>query len=194
VSTARRRPDAPRITGALAAAVLFAACAGGPAAAQAPDPVAFLEAMVGEWSIVAEGIPGPGLDPVRTESREVARLLDRQWLVAEASAATPGGRPYTAIWTLGWNPHEERVVATWIASIQTHLWRFTGSLNESGTVLTLETEGPVMGGSGNTTLYRERIELLDGNRRETRSFILGPDGEWFEFARARYTREGFPEG
>jgi hypothetical protein len=193
VSTTRRRPDSPRITGALAAAVL-AACGGEPAAAQATGPVTFLEAMVGEWSIVAEGIPGPGLDPVRTESREVARLLGRQWLVAEASAVTAAGRPYTAIWTLGWDPREEHVVATWIASIQTHLWSFTGSLDESGTVLTLETEGPVMGDPGNTTLYRERIELLDEDRRETRSFILGPDGDWFEFARARYTREGSPEG
>ncbi len=176
--------------GALAAAVLLTALGGAPAGAQETDPVAFLEAMTGDWSIVAEGVLGPGQDPVRTESREEARLLGSQWLVAEASAVTAGGRPYTSMWILGWDPHEEHFVGTWIASIQTHKWRFTGTLDESGKVLTLETEGPIMGNPANTTRYREIIELVDHDHRTIRSLILGPDGEWFPFARAEYRREG----
>jgi hypothetical protein len=173
----------------LAATVLLAMAPAQQSAAQQADPGAFLQALEGEWSIVSEGIPGPGQDPVRTESREVARFLDGRWLVAEAAAVTAAGQPYTAIWILGWDPHEEHFVGTWVATVQAHKWRFTGTLNESGTVLTLETEGPIMGDPTNTTLYRERIELLEDGLREMRSSILGPNGEWFEFARAEYTRD-----
>lgn len=157
-------------------------------AAQEMEPAAFLEAMEGEWSVEAEGVRGPGQDPVRTESRESARLLDGQWLVAEADAMTAEGRPYTSMWILGWDPHEEHFVGTWVASIQTHKWRFTGHLDESGTVLTLETEGPFMGDPANTTGYREILEVVSRDHRVIRSLILGPDGEWFQFARAEYRR------
>lgn len=153
-----------------------------------PDPAAFLEKLVGEWSVETEAVRGPGQDPIRAESREVARLLGGQWLVAESSGTTPGGDSVTSILTLGWNPAEEEFVGTWISSMQTHLWRYTGTLDDSGDVLTLETVGPILGDPARTTQYREVIEIQGVDRRVTRSLILGPDGEWFEFARAEYRR------
>lgn len=157
---------------------------------QHPDPDAFLEKLAGEWSVETEAVPGPGQDPIRAESREVARLLGGQWLVAESSGTTPGGDPVTSILTLGWNPAEEEFVGTWISSMQTHLWRYTGTLDDSGNVLTLETVGPILGDPTRTTQYREVIEIEGVDRRVTRTLILGPDGEWFEFARAEYRRAG----
>jgi hypothetical protein len=152
----------------------------------APD--AFLEKLVGEWSVETEAVRGPGQDPVRAESREAARLLGGQWLVAESSGTTPGGDPVTSILTLGWNPAEEAFLGTWISSMQTHLWQYTGTLDDSGDVLTMETVGPILGDPTRTTQYREVIEIQGVDRRVTRSLILGPDGERFEFARAEYRR------
>lgn len=79
-------------------------------------------------------------------------------------------------------------MGTWISSMQTHLWEYTGSLDDTGTTLTLETEGPLMGDPTQTARYREIVEIESDDRRVTRSLILGPDGEWFEFARAEYRR------
>jgi len=175
-------------------AVVAAFFWGAPAAAQDGSPGDFLQAMVGEWAVESEGIPGPGEDPVRGESREVARLLGSQWLVAEGSAVMPGGRAYNSMWVLGWDPYEEHFVGTWVVSVQTYKWRFTGTLDKSGRVLTLETEGPFMGDRATPTRYREIIELVDDDRRVLRSLILVPGGDWFEFARADYRREGSGEG
>lgn len=161
-------------------------------AAEAPghpsdDPSAFLQQLAGEWSVVAEAVLGPGQEPIRRESREVARVLGGKWLVAESTGPLGDGT-VTSILTLGYDPAEERFVGTWISSMQTHLWQYTGVLDESGTALTLETEGPIMGDPTRTTQYREVIEIEDADHKVMRSMILGPDGEWFEFARAEYRR------
>lgn len=164
--------------------------AAGPQDRPSAEPTAFLERLTGEWSVVAEVTLGPGQEPVRTESRAVARLLGGKWLVVESTGTAPGGQPVTSILTLGYDPGEERFVGTWISSMQTHLWRYTGELDDSGTALTLDTEGPIMGDPTTTARYREIIEIEDADGHVVRSMILGPDGEWFEFARAEYRRIG----
>ena len=162
--------------------------AGELAGRQSAEPTGFLRQLAGEWSVVSEAIPGPGQEPIRAESREVARLLGGQWLVAEGSGTTPAGQAHTSILTLGYDPAEDRFVGTYISSLQTHLWAYTGTLDDSGMTLTLETEGPILGDPDRTTKYREVIEIIDADRRVMRSMILGPDGAWFAFARAEYRR------
>lgn len=148
----------------------------------------FLETLAGEWAVVSEAKLGPGQDPVRTESQEVARMIGGTWLVAETTG-TARGAPFTSILTLGYDPSEGHFVGTWISGRQTHMWSYTGSLDASGTSLTLETEGPVMGNPERTARYREVIEIEGSDGKVMRSMILGPDGEWFEFQRAEYRRD-----
>lgn len=173
-----------------AAAVLALAT---PALAQGQDTdpgaqaTAFLEQLEGEWSMTAEAIPGPDQEPVRTEGRQVARLLGGHWLIAETHSL-PDGRPFTSILTLGWDSAEGGIVGTWVDARQTHLWRYEGTLDDSGTALTLETEGPILGNPTRTAEYREIIEVEGPDHWVMRSLILGPDGQWFEFARADHRR------
>lgn len=156
--------------------------------ADASNPAAFLEQLAGEWTVVSEAIPGPGQEPIRAESREVSRFLGEKWLVAETHATSPSGQPVTSILTLGYDPIEDRFVGTYISSMQTHLWSYSGTLDEAGRVLVLETEGPILGDPARTAEYREIIEVTGSDRKLIRSSIRGPDGEWFEFARAEYRR------
>jgi hypothetical protein len=195
----RREPSTPVPSGARPcprggiALVLALTLVAAPVQAQELDPHAFFDAMVGEWVVDTEAIPGPGEEPVRGESREVARLLGDHWLVSEGSATMPDGRLYESIWVLGWDPTLEQVVGSWVVSIQTRKWDFTGSFDRSGRVLTLETEGPFMGDPSTLTRFREILEVVDEDHRTLRSLILIPDGDWFEFARAEYRRVGTEE-
>jgi hypothetical protein len=150
--------------------------------------VAFLEKLTGEWAAVTYATLGPGQEPVRMASVEAARLLGEQWLVAESTAATPDGAPVTSIFTLGYDLSHGRFVGTYISSQQTHLWSYVGRLDPAGTALTLETEGPIHGDPARVTSYREVIEVVSPDHKVMRSMILGPDGKWFEFARAEYRR------
>lgn len=169
------------------AIVAVASVSGDARARQSPEQAAFLQRLSGEWSAVAEATLGPGQEPVRTESREVARMLGGRWLVAE-STRSAGGRQLTSILTLGYDRVTERFVGTWIDALQAHMWHYSGTLNESGTALTLETEGPILGDPTRRAKYREVIEIHTPDHKTVRSMILGPDGEWFEFARADYRR------
>jgi catechol 2,3-dioxygenase-like lactoylglutathione lyase family enzyme len=157
-----------------------------PTTPRATDPTAFVHRLVGEWSVVTHTVLGPGQEPVRSEGRETARMVG-SWLVSE-SVGEAGGRSFTAILTLGWDPHRDRFVATWIDGVQRHMWQYTGALDGAGAVLTLETEGPFMGDASRTARYRVLIEAPAPDRKVMRSEILGPDGEWFEFSRAEYQR------
>lgn len=154
----------------------------------ANQPAEFLERLSGEWTVVSKAVPGPGMEPVRLESRAEARLLGGKWLVEESRGTAAMGGDFTSIFTLGYDPARERFVGTFISSMQRHLWSYTGSLETSGDVLVLETEGPILGNPQKTTRYREYIENKDADRKVIRSMILGPDGEWFEFSHAEYQR------
>jgi hypothetical protein len=169
--------------------LLGAAPPGDVPAVQGPgDPATFVHRLAGEWSVVSEAVPGPGQNPVRTERRETARLIDR-WLVAESTGEV-GEQPFTSILTLGYDAVEERFVATFIDSMQAHLWLYHGALDEAGAALTLDTEGPIFGDPARTARYRVIIEDVGADHRVMRSLIVGPDGEWFEFARSEYSRIG----
>lgn len=152
------------------------------------EPGTWHQRLAGGWAVASEATLGPGQDPVRHQSRAVARWLGGEWLVAESTGEV-GGRPFTWILTLGYDPHSERFVATWIDTMQTHLWTYTGTLDDARTKLALETEGPVMGNPETTAQYREVIEITDDDHWTMRSMILGPDGQWFEFARTVFRRE-----
>lgn len=154
---------------------------------EADDPAAFLGQLAGEWSVEAEAVPGPGMEPIRTRARMVARLVDGRWLVAE-SVRTVREKPVTSIRTLGYDPAGKRFVGAWIDGMQSHLWLHAGTRDADGTSLTLETEGPVLGDAAHTTRYREIIEIDGPDRYVIRSLILGPGGEWFEFGKADHRR------
>ncbi len=138
--------------------------------------------------MVTEAVLAPGQPPIRSEGRQTVRLLGTRWIVAEGEGTTPLGTPVSSVLLLGFDEVEGRVVGSWIDSMQGTMWRYRGELRASPPRLRLETEGPLMGNPETLARYREEIEFLGQDRRVTRSFILGPDGEWFEYGRAEHRR------
>jgi hypothetical protein len=104
------------------------------------------------------------------------------------AGAARDGRPYTSIFTIGYDPPRARFVATWIDSVQTHIGPYTSTLDDSSMALPLNTWGPILGDPATTAQYRETVEILAAVHKVIRSMILGLDGDWFEFSRAEYRR------
>ncbi len=149
---------------------------------------AFLSRLAGTWTVTSEAVLGPGQDPIRSQGREVSRMLGARWFVAEGEGETPTGASVRSLLTLGYDQVAEGIVGTWIDSMQGTMWRYRGTLDRDEDVLVLETEGPVLGNPEVLTRYREVLELRHDDLRVMRSSILGPDGEWFEYGRAEYRR------
>ena len=147
----------------------------------------WLEKLVGSWTYEGDCNMGPDQAPMKSSGREVTRSIGGLWVVCEGEMEMPGGGIGQTIMTLGFDPQQDRYVGTYIGSMMSYLWVYNGSLDSSGKVLTLDTEGMNLM-QNSMTKYKDIIEFTDDDHRTLSSQILMDDGSWFHFMTARYTR------
>lgn len=70
----------------------------------------------------------------------------------------------------------------------THLFIYSGSLDENGQRLILDTEGPRCDQPG-LAKYQDIIEMVDQDHMILSSQILGEDGVWHHFMTAHHRRD-----
>jgi Protein of unknown function (DUF1579) len=144
---------------------------------------AFLERMVGKWTVTASDMTSD------KPWEETVRSLQGIWFVAEGSGEMSDGKQATTILTLGYDPAKGKYVGSWIGSMMDYMWTYEGEVEPSGNVLSLYTKGPAFDGDGLAD-YREQIAFLDDITRTFTSSAREPDGSWKQFMEARYTRKG----
>lgn len=158
---------------------------------QIPEPHTehrWLQQLIGEWSIESECVMGPDQPPLKTTGRETVRPLGKFWTIGEGSGDTPDGGSCDSIMTLGYDPQTKRFVGSFIASAMTHLWPYLGSLDATGKVLTLNSEGPSFSGDGTMTKYQDIIEFVTADQRTLTARYQNADGSWQQFMIAHYRR------
>lgn len=148
----------------------------------------WLQQLVGEWTYESEALMGPDKPPVKSTGCESARLLGGAWLVADGKCEMPDGEPGQMLITIGYDQQKKKFVGTWVGSMMTKLWVYEGFLNDAGTTLTLEAEGPDFATAGKLTKYRDIIEVKSADHRVFSSQMLGDDGQWHQFMTANYRR------
>ena len=178
------------------AAVLTAADEDAPAASdppglpQMPEPTkehAWLHQAVGEWDTEGEASMGPDGPKITCKGRETVRAVGKFWTVTE-NKMTVMEMPMTGIMTLGYDPEKKKYVGTWVDSMTSHLWHYTGTVDAAGKRLTLEAEGPSMAAPGKLAKYRETIEFTDKDHKVFTSSIQDDDGTWVQFMTMKGTR------
>lgn len=166
----------------IALTLLLSACVASPPSLEGDAERAqqWLRQLVGEWDSEAEVWHEPGSAPQHHSSRDSVRVLG-SWIVWEGKTIVDD-TPYQVLMTLGYDQGKGGIVGTWIDTFQNHLWIYEGTLDESGKVLTLETEGPSPEDPLKTSRYREMLEFKNADLREHQAYVLR-DGEWFRIAR-----------
>jgi Protein of unknown function (DUF1579) len=157
-----------------------------------PEPQAehsWLQQLVGEWSIESECIMGPDQPPMKTTGHEVVRPLGKFWTIGHGTGNTPDDGSCDSIMTLGYDPQTKRFVGSFIASVMTHFWPYNGSLDPSGKVLTLDSEGPSFAGDGTMAKYQDIIEFITNDHRTLTARVQSADGSWQQFMTAHYRRK-----
>src|SRR5688572_27193306 len=101
----------------------------------------WLQKLVGDWTWENEATMGPDQPPMKGAGTESVRALGGLWMMCEGQFNMPDCGPMTTIMTLGFDPQKKRFVGTFIGSVMTHLWVYEGTLDATGKVLTLDTEG-----------------------------------------------------
>ena len=147
----------------------------------------WLEQFVGEWESEAEAVFAPGMPPIKCKGTETARKLGGFWIVAE-SESTPMDMPMSAVMTLGYDTEKKKYVGTWVDSMFNHMWKYEGTVDDAGKVLTLEAEGPNPL-TGKLGKFRDVTEFKSKDHKVLTSSMQGEDGEWVTFMTANYRRK-----
>lgn len=137
-----------------------------------PDEAhAWLQQMVGEWEMTMGGW---------TITETIAPLGDL-WVITRGEGP-PSETPFRSMTTFGYDPNLGKFVGSYVDTIQTKMWTYEGFLDETGKILTLETEGPSMTNPDKTTLYRDQYILEDANTKRIVTSAKSDDGTWIQFA------------
>jgi hypothetical protein len=167
----------------LVATLLAGAAAGALGAAQDPFqlPVPekqhkWLQQLVGEWEMTGEASP-PSLPSVKFKGTETVRPVGDFWVAAELKASMMGD-PYTGVMTLGYDPEKKKYVGTWYDSMSSYLWTYEGTVDSTGKILTLSTEGPCPLAPGKLSKFKEVIEIKSKDHKVFTSSVQLEDGKW----------------
>jgi hypothetical protein len=147
----------------------------------------WLRQLEGAWRTESE-MTVPGTGSVRGEGNETVTMLGSLWAFAEGSGTMPGGGTMHYRSGLGFDVSSLEYRGFWIADVSSHLWIYHCELSEDGRKMTMNCAGPHMVRDGETALYRDEIEILDGNRRTLTSYGQDDQGDWHVFVQATYTR------
>ena len=167
-----------------------------PVAQDTPTPPGehhkWLQQLVGNWTVESEMMMGPDTPPVKSTATDTVRSLDGRWIIGEMKGEMPaamGGGKVTAIITLGYDVEKGKYQGTWIDSMHDLLWVYTGTLDATGKILTLEAEGPNMMDPADKTRvkYRDVIEIKSADHRTLTSSAF-MDGQWVQFGVTNYRR------
>lgn len=149
----------------------------------------WLQKLVGEWTSESECIMVPDQPPEKFTGTDSVRSLGGLWILGEGHGEMPDGGTATMMLTLGYDPQKQRFVGTWIGSMMTNLWVYSGELDTTGKILTLDTEGPDMSTEGKMAKYKDVIEIKSDDHRVLTSHMLGDDGKWNQLVTVNYYRK-----
>ena len=167
-------------------AVVAMTFAGAAWAQEQPKPPApqkeheWLKQLEGEWVTESEAVMGPGQAPLKCKGTEVVRSLGGYWTVAEIKSDVMGTTVH-GLMTIGYDGKAKKYVGTWVCSMDGKLWTYEGTVDASGKVLTLNTEGPSTADPGKTVKMKDVIEIKGKDRKVLTSYMQGDDGKWVQF-------------
>ena len=137
----------------------------------------WLQKFVGEWESEAEIQFSPDQPPVIGRGTESTRMIGGAWIIAQG-ASEMMGTPFESVLTLGYDPRKGKYVGTWVDSMSGYLWLYEGEVDETGTILSLDTEGPGPDNPDGLTRFKEVTVFKTPDHRVFTSSIQAEDGTW----------------
>ena len=147
----------------------------------------WLKKLVGNWEFESEIFMKPDAAPMKTKSTEVVRSVGGFWVASEGKSEMMG-QPFVWAMTLGFDPASKKYVGTWIDSMSSFQWRSQGSVDATGNILTLESEGPCPKRPGTLTKFRDVTEFKSNDERAFTSSMQDEDGKWVTMVRGTARR------
>ena len=140
----------------------------------------WLAQFVGDWTTDSKGTAGPGQPPMECAGKLSSKKLGEFWVLNEMKGDMVG-TPMNGMQTIGYDETKKKFVGTWVDSMSPFMWRYEGTLDKSGKVLTLEADGPNFTEPGKLTKFQDIYEFKSKDEIAITSKMLGSDGKWITF-------------
>lgn len=137
----------------------------------------WLKQLIGEWDYDVEGFMGPGQPPMKRKGTEAFRAIGGFWVFGEGKSEG-AGIPFSHLLTLGYDSGKKKYIGTWIDSMAGYMWKYEGTVDSTGKILTLESEGPSPMTPDKMSKFKDVTEFKDKDHRVFSSSMLGEDGKW----------------
>lgn len=148
---------------------------------------AWLEKFVGQWSTDMKAKMGPDQPAMQCNGTMSSRSIGGFWVINEMKGDM-AGEPMTGIQTIGYDTTKKRYVGTWVDSMTSYMWRYEGSVDKTGKVLTLEADGPNFMSEGKLTKFQDIYEVSSEDELKMTSRMQGDDGQWVTFMSGTFKR------
>ena len=155
-----------------------------------PQPTSeheFFNDMLGQWTMEHVCDMGPDQPSSTSHGTMTAKTLGGLWIIIDCEGDVPEGGKWESQFTLGYDPQEKRFLGTFVASMMTHLWLYSGQLDASRRRLVLDAHGPKFDGTGMAN-YQDIFEVVDHDHWILRSQIQNEDGTWTPFLEGHHRR------
>lgn len=136
--------------------------------------------FVGEWESESEASMGPGQPPLKCTGSAKTRMLGGFWVISEIKSEMMGSAVH-AVQTIGYDTEAKKYTGTWVDSMINYMWKYQGSVDATGKILTLEAEGPNFMLKGRLTKFRDVYEFKSKDHIVATSLMQGEDGQWIQF-------------
>jgi hypothetical protein len=156
---------------------------------QAATPGAHHEILgkfVGTFRVSGQMWMAPGAEPVESSGTSEARMIFGGRYLEQQFSGNFMGMPFEGVSITGYDNVKKQFVGTWIDSMGTGIMTSTGSIDESGRVLsfTADYNDPLMG----PVQYDEKITIVDDDNHVMEMSGPSPDGTRYKMMELRYTR------
>ena len=133
-----------------------------------------LAELEGKWEVECRYYLDPAMPPMQAGGEETVELLGEFWSVGKFETQMMG-IPFSGMTVLGYEPGHTRWVCTRVNSISPYMYVSTGSLDETGKILTLKGRGPHPQ-TESMVDFRTTDEWVGDDERRSEMFVELPDG------------------
>ena len=147
----------------------------------------WLKKFAGDWEVENEGSMGEGQPTMKLKGTMNSQMIGGFWVQNVIKGEVTGIKIH-GVQTIGYSAKKKKYVGTWVDGMNDHLWRYEGSIDDSGKKLTLAAEGPSMMESNKMNKYRDSYEFKTADLIIAESSMLGEDGKWITFMKGTMKR------
>lgn len=140
--------------------------------------------MVGKWKVHCKFFMEPGQPPMETEASETVEAVGGFWLVCKFDSNFMGA-PFSGRATMGYEPHAQRYVSTWIDSMSSALFHMTGSKRGD----TVEMKGEAFSCMTNSVIMHRTVDrFVSANEHVFDMYCTLPGGHEVHMMSNHYKR------